>query len=188
MLWTPNFLLQKCLKNFMFLQFIILDINMLFLPIICYQKRKLKKSAFWFSMTHHNQKRDLWHISRTIVPQQLVFMKIKGQQIKALFSTSKIWKQNWKIFFLTKCLAIWKYYINFLLHKNYWLQQNYWNLELLELIRIFYQKLTLCTNHSTEFPVSSISLSTDMTSRQKWSHPTDGPHPTTRTLNRTAQV
>ena len=93
---------RKLFENFMFLQFIILDINMLFLPIICYQKRKLKKSAFWFNMTHHNQKRDLWHISRTIVPQQLLFMKIKGQQIKALFFYFKNLKTELKNLFSNK--------------------------------------------------------------------------------------
>ena len=93
---------RKLFENFMFLQFIILDINMLFLPIICYQKRELKKSAFWFNMTHHNQKRDLWHISRTIVPQQLVFMKIKGQQIKALFFYFKNLKTELKNLFSNK--------------------------------------------------------------------------------------
>ena len=90
----------------------------------------------------------------------------KWRTWKVGLSVFKIWKQNWKILFLSRVMALWKQYTHFqFCHKKYWRQQNFRNLATIWYI---FSKALMVHYHCTKFTVCSISLCRYMDHGQKW--------------------
>ena len=111
-------------------------------------------STFWvitsdFKIVRKERKFYFWQFLLAIPPQYFFsHEKWKSAAWKSFLSSFSIWKQNWKISFLSRVMTLWNYYTDFFSTKSAELSiiRRTWKLK-----GILFQKLSWCTTTVPNF-------------------------------------